>query len=550
MRQVRIIGRPVGSAPDWVRDAWIGLSLPTLLPKPRVWRSLTVEQASAGRFRQLGQILRGRTQRLSGFAVPARAAVDILAQSRPDAAEWWRSNHTQFLARRSYMLFDTDACEPLGGNIMISPRYKRLFPASPGRIGVLWAAATVVNIADRVCFGGEEHRLVLDGLYQSGTPVLVALLVAGVMRMRGSALHLVCALVSLDLVLHLLGFVLKFAVPSNWGNTVDNDLFGMQIFVTAVLISIGICRMQSMRRRVAAYLIGMLVTIGSGSLAGLEYEFWTLSEHVRAVIGRADPDATDSLPPQIEADRLWDAQPALVAQQIAALHRRVTGASNLYSIAIAGSGAQALFGREAQLALKAVKAHFGQGSRGGVLLSNAEADQLHAPLATRGNIAAVAKGISGMMDASHDIVFIYLASHGSRSAELASDLANMQSVQTITSSTTAQALNSASIHRRIIVISACFAASWIPALANDDTIVIAAAAKDRTSFGCDDSREVTVFGEVFLSSLASPTISLHDAFEAAKRKISVQERAANETPSQPQAYVGRNMQMLWTAGSL
>jgi len=118
-------------------------------------------------------------------------------------------------------------------------------------------------------------------------------------------------------------------------------------------------------------------------------------------------------------------------------------------------------------------------------------------------------------------------------------------VQPISSNSLARALKDADVHRRIIVISACFAATWAPALANDNTIVIAAAAKDRTSFGCDDSREITVFGEAFLGSLASPTISLRDAFEQAKRKIAAEETRQDVTPSLPQAFVGRNMTALW-----
>jgi hypothetical protein len=75
--------------------------------------------------------------------------------------------------------------------------------------------------------------------------------------------------------------------------------------------------------------------------------------------------------------------------------------------------------------------------------------------------------------------------------------------------------------------------------------VITAAAKDRTSFGCDDTRRFTVFGEAFLGSLSVRNVSLHDAFEDAKRKISAEEGRENVTPSLPQVFVGRNMQALW-----
>jgi hypothetical protein len=40
-------------------------------------------------------------------------------------------------------------------------------------------------------------------------------------------------------------------------------------------------------------------------------------------------------------------------------------------------------------------------------------------------------------------------------------------------------------------------------------------------------------------------VSLHDAFEDAKRKIAGEERTENVTPSLPQVFVGRNMQAFW-----
>ena len=551
MMHVKIVQRPTGTAPDPIRDGWIGLTLPTLNTRPRQWRSFSMAQAGASRWQRIVDMVRGRTQRLSGYAVPARAAVDILAQSQPEAADWYRANAASLLKRRGYFLFDSQACEPIGGttggNIWLSQRYRRWFPASPGRIALIWAAATMIGIADTICFGNEEQRTVLATLYQSATPVFAGLLAAWVLRLRGSALHLLCALVSLDCALHLIGFAVKFAVAPDTVDAVDSALFGVQMFGTAALIGGGFRELRSPGRRVMAYLLAIAVSMGAMELAELNYDFWTLSQKVRPLIGRADPDDAADRAPDIEEDRLWEAQPDLLAHQIAGLRPRDAGKTNVYAIAVAASGGQELFGREARAALHAVATHFGATDRGGVLLSNAEADQLHTPLATRGSIAAAARAIAGIADRANDVLFVYLVSHGSRDAELASDLANYQSVQPISAASTAEALRAAPVDHRIIVVSACFAASWIPALANANTIVITAAAKDRTSFGCDDQRDMTVFGEAMIGSMGSPKVSLHDAFEDAKRKIAAEETKEHETPSQPQVYVGRNMAALWNS---
>ncbi len=58
----------------------------------------------------------------------------------------------------------------------------------------------------------------------------------------------------------------------------------------------------------------------------------------------------------------------------------------------------------------------------------------------------------------------------------------------VSANTLADALERSNIRRRVIIISACFSGSWIPRLANDDTIIMTAASAYRTSFGCAEDR--------------------------------------------------------------
>ena len=118
-------------------------------------------------------------------------------------------------------------------------------------------------------------------------------------------------------------------------------------------------------------------------------------------------------------------------------------------------------------------------------------------------------------------------------------------VQPIGGSLLRQELDRAGIRRRVIIVSACHAGSWIKPLATDDTIVIAAARADRSSFGCDDSRELTYFGEAFLKADVSPDASLADRFDAAKRKVATWESEILQPHSEPQAFIGKNMSDVW-----
>ncbi len=183
-----------------------------------------------------------------------------------------------------------------------------------------------------------------------------------------------------------------------------------------------------------------------------------------------------------------------------------------------------------------------------MLLSNGRDDLLRTPLATRTNMLAAVRGVRERIDPARDVAFIYLASHGSPDAQLATDLpGDAATLSPISAGSVAAALARAGIYRRIIVISACFSGSWIPALASDDTIVIAAARRDRTSFGCDDTRRLTYFGQAFLEGSSATATSLRDTFETARKLVAHWEARERYTPSQPQVFVGRNMRAVWTS---
>jgi hypothetical protein len=424
--------------------------------------------------------------------------------------------------------------------------WARLIPDSPGQVALLWALTALLSVANAVAFPGANPHWVSSTLYLSGLPILSGLLAAWVLRLERSTFHLLGALISLKFLGGLALVALKLGMPDSSNEYINAAIGWLYLFAVAVVVRFGYASVRSWRRCAVAVLVVVGVTIGAANLINADATFWRLSPKIRTMLGRQAPvSREDDQPPDIDADILWGAQPALIEMARAAFQPRVSGKANVYAMAVAGSGTQDLFSREAHEALRVAALRFGADGRGGALLSNGAPDQMHSPLATRANIAVVARAIGERADHKQDLLFLYLVSHGGQTAELESDLPNYQSVQSISSATTAEALKTAGVTRRVIVISACFAGSWIPALADDNTIVIAAAAKDRTSFGCDNSRRFTVFGEAFLGSLAGRNVSLHDVFEDAKQKITAEERKEKVTPSLPQAFVGRNMQSLW-----
>lgn len=108
-----IVRRPNGEAPEWVRDAWIGVSLPLAVSHRRTVRSFGVVSGPRGFLPQIWALLTGKAVNVDGFVVNARMAVDCLEDRRPDAAAWWRSHVPHLLRKGAGFVFDAAACEPI-----------------------------------------------------------------------------------------------------------------------------------------------------------------------------------------------------------------------------------------------------------------------------------------------------------------------------------------------------------------------------------------------------------------------------------------------------
>lgn len=108
---IKIVRRPIGEAPDWVRDAWIGLSLPLADDQKHRWWGLGVLSGPNNAFLQLWALVLGKGIRLTGFSVNAKAAVDLLEDGHPTAAGWWRQHTPDLVGGNRNFVFDADACE-------------------------------------------------------------------------------------------------------------------------------------------------------------------------------------------------------------------------------------------------------------------------------------------------------------------------------------------------------------------------------------------------------------------------------------------------------
>lgn len=112
--QIRIVTRPAGEAPEWVRDAWIGLSLPLAHPRAQTTIGFGVLSGPRGSLRQRVAALMGKGERIKGYIVPAQIAIERLASKHPDAAAWWRTNCPHLMAPGHALMFRVEECEVTG----------------------------------------------------------------------------------------------------------------------------------------------------------------------------------------------------------------------------------------------------------------------------------------------------------------------------------------------------------------------------------------------------------------------------------------------------
>lgn len=239
---------------------------------------------------------------------------------------------------------------------------------------------------------------------------------------------------------------------------------------------------------------------------------------------------------QVDAESQRD----LIDAQIARFAGEAQGLGRVFFVGFAGYGEERVFAEEIKLAARIVGEKYGSAQRS-VLLLNDRRDRTSWPLASASSLRYSLKALARVMDPEEDVLFLALSSHGSRDATIEVSNEGL-TPQTLSAQTLAQVLADSGIRWKVIVISACFSGTFIRPLADDHTIVITAAARNRASFGCSDSRHLTYFGEAFFKEALPYATYLRVAFESTRREIRRRERDERMTASNPQSSFGTLME--------
>jgi hypothetical protein len=225
-------------------------------------------------------------------------------------------------------------------------------------------------------------------------------------------------------------------------------------------------------------------------------------------------------------------QPELLDKALAGLKAGREGQPQLFFVGFASWASQAVFKREAVAVRELFDARFSTKGRSLVMINHASTLE-EVPLANVVNLEKVLRHVGGLMHKDDDVLFLFMTSHGNK-GQFAVEMPAGLPRDDLTPSVLRGMLDRSGIKNRVIVLSACYSGSFIPELADASTLVITAAHADRSSFGCEDRREWTYFGDAFFNQALRKESSFVRAFDHAKRTIAGWEAEQKLLRSLPQ----------------
>lgn len=154
------------------------------------------------------------------------------------------------------------------------------------------------------------------------------------------------------------------------------------------------------------------------------------------------------------------------------------------------------------------------------------------PDAAPARLDDIARTLRGLASRARDGCLVYLTSHGSEDGAVLGD-------RLLAPAALAGVVDGACGSRpSVVVVSACYSGVFVPALAEPDRLVITAARRDRSSFGCGESDKYPFFDQCVLeSAAASPDFVVLG--KKARACVARRERAEGmRPPSEPQIDVG------------
>jgi Peptidase C13 family len=230
------------------------------------------------------------------------------------------------------------------------------------------------------------------------------------------------------------------------------------------------------------------------------------------------------------------AQQTRLAAAIAALQPERRGVLDAYVVSLA-MDSDPVFSREAAESAKILSRRYQASGRTVLMTANGDDAMTGPPQASPPNIAAALAGVAARMNLKEDVLVLFATTHGGADVGLVYRDSD-KGFGLIAPVHLAAILDGLGIERRMIILSACFSGVFLNDVGKENSVVITAAAADRTSFGCEPSNDWTFFGDAFLNTALRKRQSVDKAAVEAITLINQWEVARGLEPSMPQVHVG------------
>lgn len=241
------------------------------------------------------------------------------------------------------------------------------------------------------------------------------------------------------------------------------------------------------------------------------------------------------------SERHFYAQGPLLNKALDGLQFGEMARTQWYFVGLAGASYQDVFKIEIDRIREQFDTRFATFGRSIALINNPDSFDT-APIASKTSLDLALRRIGQKMNPESDVLFLYMTSHGlTNQFELSNDPIDLDDIDP---KWLRESLDQSGVRWKVIVISACYSGSFIPALQSADTLIITASAADRASFGCSNESDYTYFGRAFFDQAMREQHSLKDAFQQAAATVAKWEQAQGFEASEPQWVIGKNMELM------
>ncbi|MFL9841050.1 C13 family peptidase [Sphingomonas sp. ST-64] len=241
---------------------------------------------------------------------------------------------------------------------------------------------------------------------------------------------------------------------------------------------------------------------------------------------------------QVERDRPAShalAEHRRLIRALATLAPQRKGVVDAYILSVA-LDSDPVFGREAREAAQVLARRYDGAGRMLTLAGSDGAGPSTLPFGSPANVEIALARIAEVMDPAEDVLILYTTSHGAPFGIVYHD--GDEGYGAISPRRLAALLEAHGIHRRLLIVSACYSGVFVPVLSGPQTAIVSAAASDRSSFGCLAENDWTFFGDALINRALRKPQPLGAAVTEAVAQIATWERQGKLKPSLPQQSMG------------